>query len=239
MNGATAYYEYALEYMLASYSSGVYAWKFASGFRIGENSDYGILNPDGSDREITKLLREYAPKFINQGARPKADAVIEIERDNQLGGMFGIYEAAKEKAREYYDQGLYFDFVDANQTEAFEKVYADEVYKAAVGGTAESGLYPLRYVNGMIKQANVGTKNGKTYVQLTVCNTKQSTWRAGTVSIVSTDSSDIELSYTITEDVDYLENVTVEIPVDGDGFLDLRFEIKGVEFGPEYTVTIE
>jgi hypothetical protein len=188
---------------------------------------------------MTALLREYAPKFINQGARPKADVFIEVERDNQNGAMFGIYEAVADQARQAYDNGQFFDFVDANMDGADDIVYADEVYKAAVGGTAESGLYPLRYVNGMIKQANVVTKNGKTYVQLTVCNTKQSTWRADTVSIVSTDSSDIELSYTITEDVDYLENVTVEIPVNGDGFLDLRFEIKGVEFGPEYTVTIE
>lgn len=239
MNASAAYYEYALEYMLESYTSGVYAWFYAGGFRIGEDSDYGIINPDGSDRPMTTLLREYAPLFINQGARPETEAVMEIERDNQLGGIFGIYEAAKEQAREYFDDGLYFDFVDANQTEAFEKVYADEVYTAAVGGTAEEGLYPLRYVNGMIKQANVVEKNGKTYVRFTICNTKQSTWRAGTVSLVSTDNSDIEFSYTFTEDIDYLENVTFEVAVNGDGFLDLRFEIEDVLFGPEYTVEIE
>ena len=72
-----------------------------------------------------------------------------------------------------------------------------------------------------------------------VCNTKQSTWRAGTVSLVSTDTSDIELNYTFTKDIDYLENVTIEVELKGEGALDLRFEIKGVEFGPMYSTIID
>ena len=232
MASSTNYYAYTLEYCLNSYSSGMYCWFYAGGFRIGEDSDYGIINPDGSDRPMTKLLREYAPKFINQGARPEAEVLIEVERDNQLGGVFGIYNATKEEARKAYDEGKYFDFVDANQSEAFEKVYADEVMDAAVGGTKAEGLYPLRYVNGMVKQVNIVEKNGKTYAQIMVCNTKQSTWRAGTVSLISTDTSDIELNHTFDKDVDYLE-------ISGKGALDLRFEIKGVAFGPLYTTTIQ
>ncbi|MBO5897909.1 MAG: hypothetical protein J6R04_02745, partial [Clostridia bacterium] len=239
MASSENYYAYTLEYCLNSYTSGMYCWFYAGGFRIGEDSDYGIINPDGSDRPMTKLLREYAPKFINQGERPEAEVLIEVERDNQLGGMFGIYNATKDEARAAFDAGKYFDFVDANQSEAFEKVYADDVMDAAVGGTKAEGLYPLRYVNGMVKQVNVVEKNGKTYAEIMVCNTKQSTWRAGTVSLVSVDTSEIDIDYTFNQDVDYLENVTFEVEISGKGALDLRFEIEGVEFGPLYTTTIQ
>ena len=235
------YYKSSLEYMLNSYTSGVYPWYYAGGYRYNENTDCGIFNPDGSDRgKITALLREYAPKFINQGARPEADIYIKVERDNQDGGIFGIYEATAEEARKAYDKGQFFEFVDANMDSTDDIVYADEVCKAAVGGTAEDGLYPLRYVNGMVKDFKVTTKDGKTYAEITVCNTKQSTWRANTVSLVSTDDSDIKIDYTFTEDVEYLENVTtVKFEIKGTGTVALRFEIEGIQFGPLYTTEVK
>jgi hypothetical protein len=208
----------------------MYCWYYAGGFRINENSDFGILNPDGSDRPVTALLREYAPKFINQGERPEPEVLIEVERDNQVGGMFGIYDATKTEARKAYDAGKYFEFVDANMDEPFVHPYADEVYEDAVGDAkGTNGLYPLRYVNGMFKTFDVVTEGGKTYAEVTVCNTKQSTWRAGTVSIVSYDGSDIAVDYTIDEQVDYLEDLTVKFEISGKGDIALRFEIEGVQ----------
>lgn len=240
MQSVVDYYAYTLEYCLNSYTSGMYAWYYAGGYRINENSDYGIINPDGSDRPVTKLLREYAPLFINQGERPEADVLIEVERDNQVGGMFGIYEATKDEVKAAYNEGKFIEFVDANQDNAYEYPYADEVYEAAVADAkTENGIYPLRYVNGMIKDFNVVTEGGKTYAEVLVCNTKQSVWRAGTVSIVSYDGSDVTVDYTIDKEVDYLENLTVKFEISGKGKVALRFEIEGVQFGNLYTTTID
>ena len=234
------YYKYTLEYCLNAYTSGMYCWYYAGGFRINENSDFGILNADGSDRPVTALLREYAPKFINQGERPEAEVLIEVERDNMVGGMFGIYDQAKAEARKAYDAGKYFEFVDANMDEPFVHPYADEVYEDAVADAkGDNGQYPLRYVNGMIKTFDVVNEGGKSYAVVTVCNTKQSTWRAGTVSIVSYDGSDIAVDYTIDEQVDYLENQEVKFEISGKGDIALRFEIEGVQFGNLYTATVK
>ena len=90
----------------------------------------------------------------------------------------------------------------------------------------------------MVKQVSTVERNGKTYAQILVCNTKQSTWRANTVSLVSTNAGDIELRYTFTEDIDYLENVMIEVEIQNIGKLALRFEIEGVEFGPLYQNTL-
>jgi hypothetical protein len=229
------YYRYTLEYCLKGYTSGMYAWYYAGGFRIGEDSDYGIVNPDGSDRGITTLLREYAPKFINQGARPEADRLIEIERDDFITTIYGMFSAALPEIREATRNGEFIDFVHAEQSGRGEFTYADEVYAASVGNTEKTGTYPLRYVNGMVKSVTPFTEGGKTYARVLVCNTKQSVWRAGTVSLVSTDTSDITVNAVIDEEVTYLENVEVIVPISGNGALDLRFEIKGVEFGPLYS----
>ena len=240
MQSVYNYYDYTLEYCLNSYTSGMYCWYFAGGFRINENSDFGILNPDGSDRPVTALLREYAPKFINQGERPEAEVLIEVERDNMVGGMYGIYEQAKVEARKAYNAGKFFEFVDANMDEAYDLPYADEVYEAAVADAkTDNGVYPLRYVNGMIKDFKVVTEGGKTYAEVLVCNTKQSIWREGTVSIVSCDGSAVKVDYTIDQEVDYLENATVKFEISGKGKVALRFEIEGVQFGNLYTTTVK
>ncbi len=238
LKAAADYYRYTLEYCLSSYTSGMYAWFYAGGFRIGENSDYGILNPDGSDREITTLLREYAPKFIEQGARPEPDVLIEVERDDYLKTIYGMFSDVLPELREPVRDGKFVDFIHAEQDGFAEFPYADEVYTESVGDTEKTGTYPLRYVNGMVKSLETYTEGGKTYAKIVVCNTKQSVWRAGTVSLVSTDTSDIEVNLVIDEQVDYLENVELTVPISGKGAIDLRFAIEGVEFGPLYSANV-
>lgn len=49
----------------------------------------------------------------------------------------------------------------------------------------------------------------------------------------------MKVDCTITEDVEYLENVTVKFEIKGSGNVALRFEIEGVQFGSLYTATIQ
>ena len=226
------YYRYALDYCLTSYSSGMFCWYYAGGFRIGENSDYGILNPDGSDRPVTKLLREYAPKFINQGERGEV-VEIAIERDDYVGGLFGMFDAVKSKLAAAYKAGKAVTFINKQQDNAATYAYADELVNYAVADAKAGDLYPLRYVGGQIMQITFEGNVAK----ITVCNTKQSTWRAGTVSIVSTADSKLPLRVTIDQDLGYLEQTTIEVPISGSGALSLRFEIEGHAFGIRYTTT--
>ena len=236
---AADYYEYALDYMLTSYTSGLFSWYSCAGYRVDEDSDYGIFNPDGSDRPITALLREYAPKFINQGARKDA-VLIEIEKDDYIGGIYGMFDDVKDELVQAYEDGKCVTFVNKKQSSDGTYAYADTLLDYAVADAKpENGTYPLRYVNGMIKDFKVVTEGGKTYAEVTVCNTKQSIWREGTVSIVSYDGSDVAVDYTINEQVDYLENVTVKFEISGKGDVALRFEIEDVQFGPLFTKTIE
>jgi hypothetical protein len=225
------YYAYTLDYCLNAYTSGMFCWFYAGGFRIGENSDYGILNPDGSDRPVTALLREYAPKFIGQGER-KGVVEITVERDDYVGGLYGMFDAVKGQLAQAYRQGKCVTFINKQQENADTYTYADELLDYAVGGAKAGESYPLRYVGGQIMQIEFEGNVAK----ITVCNTKQSTWRAGTVSIVSTEDSAVKLNASIDKELGYLEETTVTVPVSGSGKLVLRFEIDGHAFGMRYEV---
>ena len=226
------YYRYALDYCLTAYTSGMYCWYYAGGFRVGENSDYGILNPDGSDRPVTKLLREYAPKFINQGERKNVVEIV-VERDDHYGGIFGMFEATKSKLAAAYKAGNPATILNKQQTSATEYAYADTLLDYAVANAKAGEKYPLRYVGGQIMQIEFEGNVAK----ITVCNTKQSVWRAGTVSVVSTDDSKVPMRVTIDQELGYLEQTTIEVPVAGSGKLSLRFEIDGHPFGIRYETT--
>ncbi|MBO5897911.1 MAG: hypothetical protein J6R04_02755 [Clostridia bacterium] len=233
------YYRYALEYALNSYTSGMFCWTSYGGYRTDEKSDYGIFNPDGSDRPATLLMREYAPKIIGQGERQN-EVFIALERDDHVGGIFGMFDAVKDELAAAFAAGKTVTFINATQHENGDHAYADTLLDYAIADAKpENGTYPLRYVNGMIKDFRVVSEDGKTYAEVTVCNTKQSIWRAGTVSVVSTAESDIAVDCTIDAEVGYLENTTVKLEISGKGDVALRFEINGIPFGPLYTATVK
>ena len=236
----TEYYRYVLDYCLQSHTAGMYAWWSVGGYRLDEDSDYGIFNPDGSDRGgITALLREYAPKFINQGKM--TDTVyIPIERDDYTGGLFGMFEAVKDDLFAAYKAGKSVTFIDKSQSKNGACAYADTLLdKYVADAVSTTGTAPLRYINGIVKSLTTTEKDGKTYALITVCNTKQSIWRAGTVSLTSTAESDIQLHHTFDTDVTYLEDVTFEAELNSSGRLDARLEIDGIAFSPLFSATVE
>lgn len=245
INDVSQYYASVLEYCYQSYTSGMFCWWSVSGFRINEYSDYGIFNPDGSDRGgengITALLREYAPKFINQGARVAAKTqYIRVDRDDYVGGLFGMFDEVMDDLATAHKAGKHVVFIDGSQASDGSYAFADTLTNSFVAdAVTTAGKAPLRYVNGIVKSCTFVTEGGKTYADVTVCNTKQSIWRADTVSLISSNDNGASVNYTITEDVQYLEDVTVRIDVTGMSSVALRFEVAGVPFGPVYTATVK
>jgi hypothetical protein len=48
---------------IESGARGAAPWWLPGGFRLGENSDFGVLEPDGSERPVCEVLRSYLPRF--------------------------------------------------------------------------------------------------------------------------------------------------------------------------------
>ncbi|MBO5897490.1 MAG: hypothetical protein J6R04_00595, partial [Clostridia bacterium] len=161
---------------------------------------------------------------LSLGKCPEADVVLTVERDDSNRGIFAMYDATEEAVRAAFDEGKSVAFINKKQTNPDDVVYADATLDEAVGGTAAEGAYPLRYVNGMIKNVEPCCDG----VKITVCNTLPSVWKAGTVSIMAGD----EVVAVIDEDVPYLANVSVCTCV-AEGSA-LRLSIGGKAFGMSY-----
>jgi hypothetical protein len=97
LEGVADYYRDFLRMLLESHSDGIAFWWYPGGYRTGEKSDYGIINPDGTDRPVTRVIREMAPRVKGQGERPEPDTILSIDRSWRPGGLSGMYDEVKEQ----------------------------------------------------------------------------------------------------------------------------------------------
>ena len=84
------FYDDFLKMVLQSGANGAVCWWYPGGFRTNENSDYGIFNPDGTDRPATVVLRRYASPLTRPRDIPQPQAWIEFDPD-EPAGIEGIY----------------------------------------------------------------------------------------------------------------------------------------------------
>jgi hypothetical protein len=89
------YYADFYRMMIESGADGVFFWWYPGGFRLNERSDFGIINPDGTDRPATKIIRTEGPRFLKAPKPPKPDYWIAVDRDRDARGLFGIYQAVQ------------------------------------------------------------------------------------------------------------------------------------------------
>ena len=99
------YYADFYRMMIESGANGVFFWWYSGGFRIGENSDFGIINPDGTDRPVTKVIRGEGPRFLKAPKPKEPDSWIAVDRDRDTRGLFGLYEATKVEFWKAMDDG--------------------------------------------------------------------------------------------------------------------------------------
>ena len=99
------YYADFYRMMIESGADGVFFWWYPGGFRLGENSDFGIINPDGTDRAVTKVIRSEGQRFLKAGKPGLPDYWIAVDRDHDARGLFGMYEAAKDEFWKAMNEG--------------------------------------------------------------------------------------------------------------------------------------
>ena len=77
-------------------AAGTFAWWFPGGYRIGEDSDFGIINPDGTDRPVTKVIRQYAAEAKAPTLPVAWSPTLEAKRSDSVRGYAGIYERTRD-----------------------------------------------------------------------------------------------------------------------------------------------
>ncbi len=101
-----AYHELFYRMVLEAGANGTAPWWWPGGYRVGERSDFGIINPDGSPRPAAELLRKYSPRIQAGGPYPEAREWLNVNRDAHPGGYWHIaFHAGKDAYARARKQG--------------------------------------------------------------------------------------------------------------------------------------
>ncbi|MHB1456000.1 MAG: beta-galactosidase [Armatimonadota bacterium] len=170
---------------------GIFWWWYPGGYRFGEGTDYGIINPDGSDRPVSKVIRQNARKFIDGPDMKQPDHWIEFDTTETAGFPANMYDRIK---------GEFWKAIDDGQTPGLRTkgtgTTSADCPLTAVGGNPCDGNNPPEYMDGAFDNVEVMdssgnwvpvTRNGtvrvtagrKVVARVTVTNLGEARWLPG------------------------------------------------------------
>ncbi len=85
-----AAYEALYGMFIESGARGAAPWWLPGGFRLGENSDFGVLDPDGSERPVCEVIRKYLPRF-DQVRHDPPTAYLDFDLDAHYADAWQTY----------------------------------------------------------------------------------------------------------------------------------------------------
>ena len=68
-----------------SQANGTVSWFYPGGYRWNERSDFGLINPDGTWREVTRVIHELAPQMTTERPEPGPIVEFRVDRDAEIG----------------------------------------------------------------------------------------------------------------------------------------------------------
>ena len=242
---AKAYKEF---YKMAAISDmdGIFCWWYPGGFRFGENSDYGITNPDGSDRSVTKVIREFAETFYKGLIPTEVGSEIVIDRDADSRGVRGIYE----KVSKEFNAEILSNKNPVLVTKGTGTT-TETMPNLAVGNTEMKENKPYKYVdalvdeifvkdeNGVYKRllpnGNVSFKGDTANIKITFINIEEAIWKSsgkGEVNLLLNENP-----IKIGADIGKGEKVSFDLEINKDSTM--RFVIKdGFLFGEKVVLSL-
>ncbi|HPO17520.1 MAG TPA: hypothetical protein PLI09_29070, partial [Candidatus Hydrogenedentes bacterium] len=149
------YFTHFYRMLNESGADGVFSWWYPGGYRVGECSDFGIIEPDGTDRAVTLVIREYAHEFLHGPDAKPVDQWIEVDRDAHPDGIGGIYEEVKEGYWKAVEEGK----TPGLKTAATGSTSAD-CPLVAIGNVPCTGLNPPKYLDGYFDRIEVMGADG-------------------------------------------------------------------------------
>jgi len=233
-----ALYRNTYRMLLESGANGSAGWWFPGGLRIGENSDFGMMNPDGTPRLSALALREAAPQIRADRPPPVPDYLITINRDLHPRGYSQIWGRHREEYVRAAHEGRHVGL----RTEGTGTTSAD-CSPVAVGDVPWNGSNPPKYLNG---EFNTVRREGDRLV-VSLGNTGEATWlseasaagRPGAVYLVVSAQGREVARAPLPQDVPRYGDVTVALPLPASApaGLELRLVAEGrTRFGPGYRV---
>ena len=193
--------------LAASNANAGAAWWYPGGYRVDEQSDWGIFNPDYTPRPAALVP---AAKLWPIKCK-KPDSYINIDRDLYVRGYAGIFAAHK---AEYINRTMSGQTV-ALRTEATGSD-SSNVPLVAVGNVPCNGHNPPKYLNSQLEIKSVERVDTRcVHLSILAGNTGEAKWLAprsnmecGAVYLVARIGTS-EWKFPISSDVAYLSNTEI------------------------------
>ena len=211
--------------LISSGADGLFSWWYPGGFRVGENSDYGVINSDGSDRAVTKVIRENGPKFLASSAKP-TDYWITIDRDAHPDGLAGIYDEVKAEFWDAIDKGL-----TPGLRTAGTGTDSSNCPLVAVGNTPCNGTNPPKYLDAAIDVVEVSGKS----MRIEFTNLGEAELLSKNVNLLVNG-----VKTPLPHDVAHLESAVIKnVAVPQASQVTITFEAEGrTPFGEKYQIVL-
>jgi hypothetical protein len=156
LNWQAEYYDRFYRMMTLSGAEGVFSWWYAGGFRANEDSDYGIVNPDKTDRPVTKVIREWAPRFLEAPSPGPIDEHLTFDIDPYPIGLAGAYDEVKD---------AFWSVIGEGKTPGLRTIGTGTTSKncplIAVGNTEYNGSNPPKFLDGAFDYVEVRGLDGQ------------------------------------------------------------------------------
>ena len=151
------YHELFYRMVVASGANGTIPWWWPGGYRNGENSDYGIIDPDGTPRPAAELILQYGPRLKASRPWPETTAWFDMDRDAHAGGYWYVcFNSGRDAYRQAEKTGKQLGVRSAG-TDTTSATAPD----VAVGNRPATGKNPLKYLNAEFNWLQVQDVNGK------------------------------------------------------------------------------
>lgn len=138
-------------------AGGLAPWWWPGGYRVNEQSDYGIINPDGTPRPSAELFLKYGPLLRAGQAHGTPVQWMTVDRDAHPGGYWHVtFNAGRDACRTAREAGRLLGI----RTEATGSNSAN-VPLIAVGNRPCDGSNPPKYLNAEFNQFLVRSAEGQ------------------------------------------------------------------------------
>lgn len=182
-------YEWMYRMIEESRADGSAGWWFPGGYRTTEDSDYGIIHPDGALRPAAKVAQRWASRLaqLPSLADNREVHVITFDRDLHPRGFSQVWARHRDEYLKAMETGKRVELRTAGTGTTSENVPL-----VAVGNTPCNGNNPPKYLNAQILQVEAIDGNDKAVevepdqplppntvrLRVTVMNTGEATWVA-------------------------------------------------------------
>jgi hypothetical protein len=133
---------------------GSLVWWYPGGFRVGENSDCGLVDPNNLPRPVAETARGFVPRF-RASERYEPDAWLDFRPEANPGGWVGEYLRLRDDYARLVAQGRHVGVRTAGVgTTSADCPLVDPA------GRPWPGKGPLRYLDAMFDRVRVRASDG-------------------------------------------------------------------------------